>query len=211
MSSYPSWFPHWSAGTRNRLYPLYSLLLLAPIVANAHETHARGNGFMIGISHPVLGLDHLLAMIAVGVVSAMMGGTAIWMIPLIFVTNMLIGSILGGYAIPLPGIEYGIVFSVIALGAVLAIDKQVPKTIIMLLVGYFGVMHGYARGSEMPEMTNLLFYGAGFVMGTVGLHLSGVLIGVGANKVPRGGEILRVTGGAAGCVGLFLLANMLSA
>ncbi len=187
------------------------LLLLVPDLANAHETHANGNGFMIGLSHPVLGLDHLLAMISVGVVSAVMGGTSIWLVPLVFITNMLIGGLLGGYAIPVPGIEYGIIFSVIALGAVLAIDKQIPSVIVMLLVGYFGLMHGHAHGSEMPEMTNPLLYGTGFVMGTVGLHLFGVLIGVGANKVPRGSEILRVTGGVVGCAGLFLLANMLLA
>ncbi len=193
----------------NPTYPLLlALLLMAPTLAGAHEAGADANGFLVGVRHPVLGLDHLLAMIAVGVVSAVAGGVAIWQVPLIFVGGMLIGALLGGYAFTLPGIEYGIVCSVIALGALLAIDKEIPILIISGLVSYFGIMHGYAHGSEMPEMTSPLLYGSGFITGTVGLHLLGVLIGVVSQKLPKGDKALRITGGAVGCTGLFLLAQM---
>lgn len=184
------------------------LLFLMSVIGGdvwAHTTHTHTNGFMAGISHPVLGLDHLLAMVAVGVVSARMGGKAIWSIPLTFVLAMLLGGVTGGYFPDIPFIEYGIVLSVIILGLVITIGKNILQLIAMASVALFGLFHGYAHGTEMPDMADPMLYGAGFVCGTIGLHLLGVTLAVGADKIPRGGEIIRFTGAAMSATGVYFL------
>lgn len=186
---------------------LSSFILFSQILY-AHTTHAHSNGFVAGIGHPVLGLDHLLAMVAVGIVSARMGGKAIWTIPLIFVINMLSGGIIGGYFPNFQFIEYGIVGSVITLGLVIALGKNIKQLIAMLFVGLFGLFHGYAHGTEMPAMADPLLYGVGFVTGTIGLHLCGVIIGLGADKIPRGGDILRISGAVMSATGIYIFTKL---
>ena len=189
-------------------YALYLLLVTASPVVLAHADHVHGNAFVVGFTHPVLGLDHLLAMVAVGLVSAVIGGRAIWQVPLAFVVAMVAGGLLGGYDVELPGVEIGISASVIALGAALAIGRRVPYALTLTFVALFGVMHGHAHGTEMPEMAEPLLYGAGFVSGTVGLHLFGVGLGLLSTRIPKGAELLRVSGLAGCAIGVFLLGTL---
>jgi len=183
--------------------------LLIYSTSYAHTTHGHVNGFIAGIGHPVLGVDHFLAMVAVGIVSAGIAGKAIWTVPLTFVLSMLVGGVIGGYFPNIPFVEFGIVASVIALGLVIAIGKNIMQIIAMVFVGIFGLFHGYAHGTEMPAMADPLLYGAGFVTGTIGLHLLGVLIGWGADKLPRGSEVLRASGGIMSVVGIYFFTHLL--
>lgn len=175
----------------------------------AHATHVHANGFISGIGHPVLGLDHLLAMLAVGVISIIMGGQSIWRVPLIFVLFMLVGSLIGHFYSQIPWVEYGIVFSVISLGLAIAFWKKDRYFVSFFLIALFGLFHGYAHGAEMPSMVDPLLYGAGFVTGTIILHLCGVLIGFVMNKIPGGKDILRLSGSVMSAVGVYFFANLI--
>ncbi len=138
------------------LTALLSLILL-PGVACAH-TFKGETGFVSGIFHPVMGFDHLMAMLCVGIISAQIGGRAIWTIPLTFVTVMAVGGFLGMQNIPLPGVEYGIAFSVLILGLVVARGKRVHPVIAFIGVSFFAIFHGHAHGAEMPKWRTLLFF-----------------------------------------------------
>jgi urease accessory protein len=188
-------------------FPVSLLLAMASSAALAHTTHVTGNAFMSGLGHPVLGLDHLLAMVAVGLVSTVMGSRAIWQVPLAFVVAMIAGAVLGGYHIDLPGVEIGITASVIALGAVLAIGRTVSFPLTLTFVALFGVMHGHAHGTEMPELAEPILYGLGFISGTVGLHLFGVGLGLLSTHISRGAEMMRLAGLAGFGVGVFMFGN----
>ncbi|MEJ2620073.1 MAG: HupE/UreJ family protein [Candidatus Thiodiazotropha sp.] len=189
-------------------YPISLLLATVSSTALAHSVHVSGNAFMSGLGHPVLGLDHLLAMVAVGLVSTVMGSRAIWQVPLAFVVAMVAGGLLGGYNIELPGVEIGITASVIALGAVLAIGRTVSFPLTLTFVALFGVMHGHAHGAEMPELAEPFLYGLGFISGTIGLHLLGVSLGLLSTHIPRGAELLRVAGLAGFGVGVYLFGHL---
>lgn len=182
---------------------LLASILLSPVLAHAHS--AAGGGFMAGISHPVLGFDHLLAMVSVGILSAQMGGRAIWTVPLTFVGVMLIGGILGMRDMPLFSVERGIAFSVFALGVALAAEKKFPSIVAMLFVGFFAVFHGHAHGTEMPSVAQPVLYALGFVTGTAGIHICGVLIGLISHQSSRGTELLRFVGAGIAGIGFHLL------
>lgn len=170
----------------------------------AHDLNA-GGGFMSGFSHPVLGLDHLLAMISVGILSAQMGGRAIWSVPSVFVGVMLVGGVLGMQGFPLISVELGIAFSVFALGLALVAEKKAPPMLAMLFVGIFAIFHGHAHGTEMPYLAEPILYALGFFVGTASLHIAGVLIGVFANKTSFGEQLLRYIGAGIAGIGLYLL------
>lgn len=183
-----------------------SFLLLFPTLAHAHEiAGSAGGGFFSGFLHPVLGLDHFLAMVSVGILSAQIGGKAIWTVPATFVSVMLVGGILGMIGIPLISVELGIAFSVFALGVALAADKNVPVVSSMIFVAIFALFHGHAHGSEMPVVAHPALYALGFVTGTAGIHVLGVLIGLAAEKLPKGPLLLRAVGAVIAAVGLHLL------
>jgi urease accessory protein len=169
-----------------------ALLLLFPAVASAHQV--EGNGFLSGLSHPVLGFDHLLAMLSVGIVSAQMGGKAIWAIPLAFVSVMLLGGIMGMAEIPLFSVELGIAASVALLGLAIAVDKKLPPLFAMVFVGFFALFHGHAHGTEIPHLARPLFYALGFVMGTACIHLGGVFVGLIAQSFNQRLNLLRYVG-----------------
>ena len=182
------------------LYKLFFLIifLFIPSISQAH-TFVGMVGYFDGLSHPVLGLDHFLAMVSVGIISAQIGGRAIWTIPTTFVFIMIIGGIFGIYAetkqmmqsVQLSNIrqtviladvlffiiEIGILVSVIALGLAIAIEKKLPTILIMIAVGIFGFFHGSAHGLEMPQAVNPVLFALGFATGTATLHLFGVIIG----------------------------------
>lgn len=183
---------------------LLSVGLFFPSLLYAHET-VYGGGFTAGLSHPFLGFDHLLAMISVGVLSAQMGGRAIWTVPATFVGVMLIGGILGMQNIPLFSVELGIALSVFALGAAVAVEKKDPATAAMIFVGFFAMFHGHAHGTEMPNLATPALYVLGFVAGTAGIHIAGVSIGIFSRKVSYGDQLLRFAGAGIAGIGLHLV------
>ena len=164
-------------------------------------------GFYDGISHPVLGFDHFLAMISVGIVSAQIGGRAIWTVPTTFVSIMTIGGLFGFFLIidEFFFVEVGIVFSVILLGFGISIEKKIPTNIIMIFVGIFGIFHGIAHGIEVPAAANPLLFVLGFICGTTALHIFGVGIGYFTIKTTISLILLRVTGVLFGIYGIYLL------
>lgn len=178
--------------------------LFLPNIVWAHEL-AQGGGFISGLSHPVLGFDHLLAMISVGILSAQIGGRAIWTVPSTFVGVMLIGGVLGMLGIPLFSVELGIAFSVFALGVSLAAEKKVPSILGMIFVGFFAVFHGHAHGTEMPDLAKPVFYALGFFIGTASIHITGVLIGLFSKETAYGDKLLRYVGAGIASVGFYLV------
>jgi urease accessory protein len=182
------------------------LLLLAPGLALAHEGASLPYGsFFGGLLHPVLGPDHFLAMVSVGILSAQMGGRAIWTVPATFVAVMALGGLAGWLGLPLASIEAGIAFSVLALGAAIAAERRIPVVVAMVFVGTFAVFHGYAHGAEMPEVATPVTYALGFISGTAGLHLAGVVIGDIAQHYATGKVMLRAAGGVIAAIGVYFL------
>jgi urease accessory protein len=172
----------------------------------------NGGGMLAGFLHPLLGLDHLLAMVAVGMLSAQLGGRAIWTVPAVFVACMAAGGLLGMLGIPLPAIEFGISLSVILLGVAIAANRRVPIALAMFFVGLFGLFHGHAHGAELPANFTVPLLAASYVLGfltaTAGLHVIGALLGIAA-KNARGGElILRSTGVLIAAIGVFFVVNI---
>jgi urease accessory protein len=153
-----------------------AFIALAPVAASAHPGH-DGAGFVHGFMHPLGGNDHIIAMVAVGVLAARLGGRALWLVPASFVAAMTVAGLVGSTGVALPYIDIGIVASVLVLGAVALFGAAMPVAAAMGLVGFFAVFHGYAHGLEMPEMASALAYGVGFVAATAMLH--GVGIGLG--------------------------------
>ena len=187
---------------KTKLYILL-MLLIFPSIAQAHEE--AGGGFISGLTHPVLGLDHLLAMISVGILSAQMGGKAIWTVPSAFVGLMLIGGIMGMNNIPFFPVELGIAVSVLVLGVAIAADKKLPTLVAMIAVGFFALFHGYAHGIEMPEVATPLLYAAGFTIGTALIHIAGVIIGIASKSFSSGPQLLRYIGAGIAGIGFHII------
>ena len=181
-------------------------LTFFPEIAYSH-TYTGMNGFYDGLSHPVIGLDHFLAMVSVGIISAQLGGRSIWSIPSTFVVNMLIGGVLGIYlpVIDHKLIEYGIIVSVILLGLGIAISKKLSALITMIFVVIFAFCHGIAHGLEIPNASNPLYFALGFSTGTAILHLFGVGIGYYSVKTNLTSILLRVTGFIFSIYGVYLV------
>jgi urease accessory protein len=184
--------------------PLATLsLAFAPMLAHAHPGHGV-HGFSSGLAHPVHGLDHVLAMIAVGIWAAQLGGRAKWLVPASFVSVMAIGGALGMAGVAMPFAEQGILASVLILGVLIAAAVRLPLAASMGIVGLFALCHGHAHGLEMPGTATGLAYGAGFVIATALLHATGIGAGL---MIQRFAEVrwLRVTGLAI-CAASALLA-----
>ena len=181
-------------------------LLIYPLPSLAHDITGKV-GFYDGLSHPVLGLDHLLAMISVGIISAQIGGRAIWTIPTIFVILMTMGGLFGFLLIvqEFYFVEIGIVFSVILLGIVISIENKIPTKLIMVFVATFGLFHGVAHGLEVPAAANPILFVFGFIIGTTTLHLLGVVIGHVSIKNNISLILLRLTGLSFTVYGIYLL------
>ncbi len=185
-------------------------LFLITNPASAHEAGSLPYGsFMGGLIHPVLGPDHFLAMVSVGVLSAQMGGRAIWTVPATFVSVMAIGGLLGLVDIGLTAIELGIAFSVLVLGFAIAAERKIPVLLAMAFVGAFAIFHGYAHGAEMPSVAQPVLYATGFLTGTAGLHITGLLIGDISQHYAAGKVGLRVAGGVIAAVGAMFLVGAL--
>ena len=181
-------------------------LLIYPLPLLAHDITGK-IGFYDGLSHPVLGLDHLLAMISVGIISAQIGGRAIWSVPSIFVILMTIGGLFGFSLIiqEFYFVEIGIVFSGIFIGIGISIENQIPSKLIMIFVAIFGLFHGIAHGLEVPAAANPILFVFGFIIGTTTLHLLGVVIGHFSIKNNISLTLLRLTGVSFAIYGIYLL------
>ena len=155
----------------NKLFAA-ATLLLAPALAFAHPGHGD-NGLVAGISHPLGGLDHLLAMLAVGLWAAQQQGAARWALPCTFVGTMLLGGVLGFEGLALPALESGIAASVLALGLAVALAIRPPVALAVAATAVFALFHGVAHGLELPDMTSPWAYAAGFVGATAVLHAAG--------------------------------------
>jgi len=177
--------------------------LALPTLAFAHTGVGHTHGFLAGAGHPVLGLDHVCAMIAVGLWAAQRGGRAIWAVPTTFVLVMAMGGALGIAGVTLPLVEPGIVGSVLILGLLIAAAVRLPVVASALIVGLFAIFHGFAHGAEMPASSSGLAYGAGFMLVTAALHLCGIGLAMLMAKV--GSErVVRYAGGAIAACGVFL-------
>lgn len=177
------------------------LLLLAAVPAHAHEQTGQAAGFLSGLAHPVSGLDHVLAMICVGLWGAQLGAPAIWMLPVVFPMLMALGGFLGLVGVSVPGTEVGIALSAILLGVMVALEAHPPLWVAVTLVGVFGIFHGYAHGTELPAGENALLYSVGFVVATGCLHGVGIGIGI-AHRWSAGRLALRVAGAAVALAGV---------
>jgi len=182
------------------------ILLFAPH-AYAHTGIGPHNGWMHGFMHPLAGLDHVLAMIAVGLWAAQTGGRAVWVVPLTFVNVMVLGGLLGMMTPALTFTEHGIAISLLVSGVLIVTARQLPLAVSAALVGLFAFCHGYAHGSEMPQNISAFSYSAGFTLATVLLHLCGIGIALFFKRLGRI-HWLRLTGiVVAGYSSNFLLAG----
>lgn len=184
---------------------LFALLCaLAHATAWGHEEAGQAAGFFAGLRHPVSGLDHVLAMISVGLWGAVLGQPAIWVLPVAFPMVMAFGGLMGLLGFPLPGVEIGIALSAIVLGAMVMMEIRPPLWLAALLVAFFAVFHGHAHGRELPEGTSALLYSLGFVIATGLLHAVGILIGV-AHRWAAGRQAVRAAGAGVSLAGLIFL------
>jgi len=177
---------------------------LSPSIALAHVETGQAAGFLAGLAHPVTGMDHVLAMIAVGLWGAVLGPPAIWVLPVAFPLVMALGGLMGLLGIPVPGVEFGIAISAIVLGAMVLAEARPPIWLAALIVAFFAVFHGHAHGRELPEGTSALLYSLGFVAATGLLHAVGILLGA-ARRWPAGRQALRAAGAGVALAGLFFL------
>src|SRR5208283_1857593 len=160
-----------------RAMTLLVLVFLCAQTAFAHPQKGEAVGFLTGFRHPISGLDHVLAMVAVGLWGAQLGAPAIWLLPVAFPMVMALGGMLGLMGVPLPGVEYGIAASAILLGAAVLFEVRPPLGVAAALVGVFAIFHGHAHGTELPPGESGLLYSIGFVIATGMLHLVGISIG----------------------------------
>ena len=183
-----------------------NLLWAAP--ALAHETGGEAAGFLAGLGHPVSGLDHVLAMLAVGLWGAQLGLPALWMLPVAFPMMMAMGGTLALIGLPLPGVEVGIALSAVVLGALILLEARPPLVAALMIVGLFALFHGHAHGTELPEGQNGLLYSIGFVASTGALHAIGIAIGT-VHRWEWGRRALRLTGAVVAAGGAYFLVRAL--
>ena len=184
-----------------------AVFALVPVAASAHVGVGETHGFVHGFSHPFNGIDHILAMVAVGLFAAHLGGRALWLVPLTFVFVMALAGIAGMAGFQLPFVEIGIGMSVIVFGLAVALQLSVPTLVAMGLVGFFAIFHGHAHGMEMPQGVSGLFYGAGFICATTLLHALGVGLGLAIGKTGQvySRPIVQICGGAIAIAGASIL------
>jgi urease accessory protein len=182
-----------------------------PSLAFAHTGVGDTHGFMHGFGHPLGGLDHMLAMVTVGIFAWQLGGRAIWAVPCTFVALMAVGGALGISGVDVPFVELGIGLSVVVLGAVVAFGLKAPLAVAMAVVGFFAIFHGHAHGAEMPADASGLGYGLGFMTATGLLHLAGIGLGMAIGRFgeTHGEKYVRGAGAAVAVAGLALIGGVL--
>jgi urease accessory protein len=193
---------------RGWLRSAFLALLLVPAAhtASAHVVGGEAIGFLSGFVHPISGLDHVLAMISVGLWGAQLGAPAIWLLPVTFPIMMAMGGLLGFLGMPLPGVEIGIAMSMVMLGLAVTLEARMPLVIVAGIVGFFAIFHGHAHGTELPPGQNAMPYSMGFVVATGCLHLVGILIGT-VHKWGWGRTALKLAGSGVGLAGIFFLVS----
>lgn len=180
------------------------LFLLAAMPAFAHVQQGQAAGFLTGLKHPISGLDHVLAMVAVGLWGAQLGAPAIWLLPVTFPLVMAFGGFLGLLGVPLPGVEIGIALSALLLGLMVAREARPPLWLAAAVVAFFAIFHGHAHGTELPAGQSGLMYSVGFVIATGCLHATGIGVGL-IHRWSWGQIALRVAGAAVSMAGVFFL------
>lgn len=202
--------------TSRRLTLTAAALLTSPATAFAHPGHGGFAGFPQGFMHPLTGLDHILAMVMVGVLAARLARLpgrerALWLVPAAFVTLMALGGGLGMAGVGLPFVELGIGLSVVVLGAAVALNVTLAPLAGMALVGFFALFHGYAHGAEMPDTAAGLAYAGGFVAATIILHAAGIALGMALTHAadPRAESLIRATGAVAAIAGVAITSGVL--
>lgn len=189
------------------LHRVLAAALFLPVMASAAEAHiiqGGAAGFQSGFSHPLTGADHFLAMFAVGLWGAQMGGRTVWTLPVAFPLIMVLGGVMGTAGIPLKGIETGIAISVLALGLAIACAWKPAEWVALLLIAVFAICHGYAHGSELPNAADPAAFSIGFVVATGLIHVLGVGVGLALHK-PFEGRIARALGAVIALGGLYFL------
>jgi urease accessory protein len=184
---------------------LFCLSAASPTLAH---TGSVSGGFAGGLSHPLFGLDHAVAMVAVGLWGAFLGAPAIFVLPVVFPLVMALGGALGILGVPLPGVEFGIAVSAAILGMMVALAARPPLWVAATIVGMFAICHGHAHGTELPPGADAVAYSAGFVIATGALHLCGIAIGLLAHW-PTGRLAVRTAGGSIAIAGLAFLGRLL--
>jgi urease accessory protein len=185
-------------------------LCLVAVPAAAHTGAGDVSGFTYGLMHPIGGLDHVLAMVAVGLLAYLIGGAALWGLPVAFIAAMAAGGVLALYGFALPFVEAGIALSVVVIGAMVALGKSTPGLLAAALTAVFAVFHGHAHGAEMPATASGLNYGIGFILATALLHVGGILAGfaLGAAGRQTGHTVARGIGGVMALSGLAILGSV---
>jgi urease accessory protein len=194
-----------SAPVVARLAALPAALLLLPHAALAHPGHGAATGAEAGFLHPLMGADHILAMVAVGLLAALRGGRALWALPLAFLTLMSVGAGLGMAGVALPYAETGIALSIVVFGLAAIVGLRAPVALLAALVGVFAVFHGHAHGAEMPETASGLSFGLGFLAATALLHAAGLGLGLAAGRIGAS-RAAPALGAVTAAAGLALLA-----
>jgi urease accessory protein len=182
-------------------------LFIFAVTANAHEGAGVAGGFTSGFLHPLLGWDHVIAMVAVGLWGAFLGAPAIWILPVVFPLVMAFGGALGVMGIPIPAVETGIAASAIVLGAMVAMAARPRIWIAAVIVAAFAIFHGHAHGTELPGAANPLAYSLGFVIATGLLHVSGIAFGS-LTQWPLGKVLVQASGGVIALVGVGFLTGV---
>ena len=182
--------------------------VLAPAAALAHPGHDGAGGLVDGFVHPVTGIDHVLAMIAVGVLAALYGGRALWLVPMSFLAAMAAAGAIGMAGIPLQIVEAGIGLSIVVLGLMIAFQIKPPTLVAMVVVGFFALFHGYAHGSEMPNGIAGLSFAAGFLIATALLLSAGAGLGLLLQRRTLSRRLIQAGGGAMALVGIAVLAGV---
>ncbi len=183
-----------------RLIVLSVALLMLSQAASAHEASGVAGGFESGFMHPILGWDHVAAMVAVGLWGAVLGQPAIWVLPVTFPLVMAIGGALGVAGVPVPGVEIGIALSALILGVMVVSAARPPLWLAAVVVAGFAIFHGHAHGTELPHAVSPLAYSIGFVLSTGMLHLCGIAFGLltrwrsGTLLVRAGGAVIALAG-----------------
>ena len=182
------------------------LMLLAP-GGQAHVEAGGAGSVVAGFLHPVTGIDHVVAMVAVGLWGAVLGPPAIWLLPVAFPMVMAFGGLLGLLAVPLPWVETGIALSALVLGVLVMFQTRLPLVLTFLLVGLFALFHGFAHGVELPEGGDALLFSLSFVVATGLLHLVGIALGE-VRRWAWGQSLLKLAGAAIVAVGIWSLTQV---
>ena len=188
---------------------VFTIILAWPYIAWAHERAGESGGLLVGLLHPFSGVDHMAAMVAVGLWGAQLGAPAIWALPVTFPVVMALGGALGIRGIPIPGVELGIALSAFALGIAILWEIRPPLAVAAVLVGFFAIFHGHAHGGELPPGANRMLYSLGFVIATGSLHACGISIGL-VHRWPWGRILLRACGGSVALLGVYFLVTRLA-